>query len=258
MHGMKRPLIVAHRGGAGLAPENTLAAFHKALELQADAVELDVHMSKDGALVVMHDPDLVRTTGQVGEIRAFTLAELHPLNAAANYEGTAVAAQRIPTLQEVLALVKGRAAVQIEIKQAVDKTRYAGIEAKVLEAVRHAAMLADVLVLSFDFPTLRDLHALEPQLATCALISTAYLERFDIRRDATPVADDLAAQGFGCVGIRHTWLTEPLFHALRARHFRIGVWTVNDAFSMRKFAAMGIDFITSDRPDLLRETLSAR
>jgi glycerophosphoryl diester phosphodiesterase len=79
---MRRTLKVAHRGGAALAPENTLAAFQKALELGADAVELDLHQSKDGALVVMHDPDLVHTTRRAGEIQAFTLAELQTLNAA--------------------------------------------------------------------------------------------------------------------------------------------------------------------------------
>jgi glycerophosphoryl diester phosphodiesterase len=87
------------------------------------------------------------------------------------------------------------------------------------------------------------------------LISSAYLARFDVQRDATPVVDDLAMQGFRCVGVKHTWLTVPFLRALRARDFRVGVWTVNDPSSMRKFVAMGVDFITSDRPDLLRDIL---
>lgn len=252
---MRRPLTVAHRGGAGLAPENTLAAFRKALELQADAVELDLHMSKDGALIVMHDPDLVRTTRRVGEIRLLTLPALRTLNAAANYRGGPVEPQRIPTLPEVLELVKGRAGVQIEIKQWADQIRYPGIEAKVVEAVRHFDMLADVLVISFDFPTLQAVKALEPRLATCALVSPSYLARFDVRRDATPVVHDLVTHGFRCVGVKHTWLTEPFLRALRACDFRVGVWTVNDPLAMRKFVAMGVDFITSDRPDLLRSML---
>jgi glycerophosphoryl diester phosphodiesterase len=252
---MRRPLTVAHRGGAGLAPENTLAAFRKALELQADAVELDLHMSKDGALIVMHDPDLVRVTRRVGEIRAHTLTDLRTLNAAANYRGNHVEPQRIPTLPEVLELVKGRAGVQIEIKQWADKMRYPDIEARVVDAVRHFDMLTDVLVISFDFPTLQVVKALEPRIATCALISWAYLSRFDVQRNAMSVVDDLARQGFCCVGVKHTWLTEPFLQALRARDFRVGVWTVNDPPSMRKFVAMGVDFITSDRPDLLRDML---
>jgi glycerophosphoryl diester phosphodiesterase len=246
---------VAHRGGAGLAPENTLAAFRKALELQADVVELDLHMSKDGALIVMHDPDLVRVTRRFGEIRTVTLTDLRTLNAAANYRGNHVEPQRIPTLPEVLELVKGRAGVQIEIKQWADQLRYPGIEAKVIEVVRRFDMLTDVLVISFDFPTLQTVTALEPRLATCALISSAYLARFDVRRDAAPVVDDLVTQGFRCVGVKHTWLTMPFLQALRARDFRVGVWTVNDPLAMRKFITMGVDFITSDRPDLLRDIL---
>jgi glycerophosphoryl diester phosphodiesterase len=248
-------LRVAHRGGAGLAPENTLAAFRKALELDADAVELDVHMSKDGALMVMHDPDLFRITGKVGEISALTLAELRRLNAAATYEGPDVGPQRIPTLQEVLALVQGHAGVQIEIKRRRNKRRYPGIEARVIAAVRQYNMLADAVVLSFDFSTLQKITALEPKMQTCALISTRYLSRFDVRQDAASVAADLSAHGFNCVGIKHTKLTTPLMRTLRAHGFRVGVWTVNEPASIRQFAEMGVDFITSDRPDLLREIL---
>lgn len=255
MEHTKRPLKVAHRGGAGLAPENTLAAFRKALEVGADAVELDLHMSKDGALVVMHDPDLFRTTGASGEIRTLTLTELHKFNAAATYRGNGVVPQHIPTLQEVLALVKGRANVQIEIKLSPDHARYPGMEAKVIAAVREYDMLANVTVISFDFATLRAIRTLEPTVQTCALVASLYLSRFDVRRDATLVAADLARQGCRNVGVKCTWLTAPLLHALRARDFRVGVWTVNDAFSICKFADMGVDFITSDRPDLLRQLL---
>jgi glycerophosphoryl diester phosphodiesterase len=252
---MKRTLKVAHRGGAALAPENTLAAFQKALELDADAVELDLHLSKDGALVVIHDPDLARTTGQVGEVQAFTLAELQTLDAAATYRGNNAGPQRIPTLQEVLALAKGRARVQIEIKQRADNARYPDIEARVIEAVRQHRMLPEVVVTSFDFPTLLEIKALEPAVQTCALVSSSYLSRFDVRRHATPVVADLAAHGFRCVGVKHTWLTEALLRALRAHDFRVGVWTVNDQVTIRKFAEMGVDFITSDHPDLLRAIL---
>jgi glycerophosphoryl diester phosphodiesterase len=253
MQAIKRPLNVAHRGGAGLAPENTLAAFQRALTLPVDAVELDVHMSQDGVVIVIHDADLRRTTGHVGAIHTLTLAELRTFNAAATYQGEAVASQPIPTLAEVLALVHGRAGVQIEIKQRADKQRYAGIEAQVVEAVQRYDMLTDVVVISFDFPTLQDVKALEPRIATCALLSSTYLCRFDIRREAMLVVDDLAMQGFRCVGVQHTLLTEALFRALRQRDFGVGVWTVNEPFAMRQFVAMGVDFITSDRPDLLRE-----
>jgi glycerophosphoryl diester phosphodiesterase len=251
-----RPQAVAHRGGAGLAPENTLSAFRKALELGVDAVELDLHMSKDGALMVMHDPDLARTTGKIGVIRTLTLTELHKFNAAATYRSNGTVPQHIPTLQEVLALVKGRASIQIEIKLGPNRTRYPGIEAKVIDTVHRHDMLANVMIISFDFATLQTIKILEPTVQTCVLVSSLYLSRFDLQRHAAPAVANLAAHGFNYVGVKHTWFTAPLLHALRQGNFRVGVWTVNDLLSIRKFAEMDVDFITSDRPDLLRQVLA--
>lgn len=250
---MHRPLRVAHRGGAGLAPENTLAAFRQGLAFQADAVELDLHMSQDGALMVAHDADLQRATGMTGHIHAFTLAQLQQFNAAATYQDTTMEPQRLPTLQDVLELVRGRASVQIEIKVRADETRYAGIEAKVVETVRHYGMIDDAVVISFDFPTLHAIAALEPRLRTCALFSTSYVLRFGVWRGAAEVAEDIASQGFRCIGAKYTTMTEGLLQAFRARGIQVGVWTVNDEADIRKFAAMGVDFITSDRPDLLQK-----
>ena len=253
---MNRPLSVAHRGGAGLAPENTLAAFRQGLTFQVDAVELDLHMSKDGALMVAHDPNLKRATGVASNIHDLTLVQLQQLNAAATYKDKPIEPQRIPTLHEVLELVRGQASVQIEIKVRADHTRYAGIEAKIVDAIRDYGMVDDVVVISFDFPTLHDMTALEPRLRTCALFSTSYLSRFGIWRDDAEVAEDIASQGFRCVGAKHTTMTEGLFQAFQARDIQVGVWTVNDEADMRKFAAMGVHFITSDRPDLLQKWLS--
>jgi glycerophosphoryl diester phosphodiesterase len=252
MSDLSRPYRVAHRGGAGLAPENTLAAFRLGLAHDADAVELDLHLSLDGALIVMHDADVRRTTARAGEISALTLGELRLLNAAATYKGHNPGCQRIPTLDEVLELIRGRARVQIEIKLRADRRRYPGIEAKVLETIKRYDMIAEAMVISFNFPTLHTITEFEPQMQTCALISSAYLSRFARPRGAALAAAHLAAQGFHCVGVNQSWMTPRLLQALRARHFRVGVWTVNDPLAIRKFADMGVNFITSDRPDLLR------
>ena len=253
---MHRPLRVAHRGGAGLAPENTLAAFQLGLAHRADAVELDLHMSKDGALVVMHDADLKRATGMPGAISAFTLAELQRLNAAATYHDQRFEPQRIPTLQAVLELVRGRAGVQIEIKLRSDKNRYPGIAAKVVDMVRRYDMRDEVVVISFDFPTLHEILKIESRLPTGALISTLYGSRqashVGLQRHAARAAEALTGQGFRYVDAKYTCMTSAFFQALCARDLGTGVWTVNDEANMRKFAEMGVDFITSDRPDLLR------
>jgi glycerophosphoryl diester phosphodiesterase len=254
---VKRPLKVAHRGGAGLAPENTLAAFQNALDLKTDAVELDLHMSQDGALVVIHDPDVGNTTDGIGEVGSLTLAELKTLNAAAKFKGVQqVEPQHIPTLEEVLVLVQGRARVQIEIKRRNNATRYTSIEARVLEVLRRTHMLHDVRIISFDFPTLQEIKALAPNLRTCALISSKYLKRFNAWWKPDSVVQDLVAHGFDCVGVKHSRLTRQLLQSIRARGFQVGVWTVNNPGAMRKFVDMGVDFITSDRPDLLNDILT--
>jgi len=251
-----RVLKVAHRGGAGLAPENTLAAFNRGLAHGADFLELDIHMSKDGQLVVIHDATLARTTNASGEVSDYTAAELAALDASARYFGAFTPErQAVPTLDQVLTLAKGRAGLQIEIKLRADKTRYPGIEAKLVEMLRAQGMLDDVVVLSFDFPTLQEIKEIEPRLKTCALISTAYLQGIG-RGGPAKVADEMDALDVEYVGVKDTWLSDPLLFALTARGLQVGVWTVNDAESIRQFAAKGVAFITSDQPDLLREVLA--
>ncbi len=163
---------------------------------------------------------------------------------------------KVLTLEEVLELVRGQAKVQIEIKVRADDARYAGIEAKVVNAVRQYDMIDDVVVISFDFPTLYEIGTLEPRLPTCALFSNTYLSRFGVWRSDAEVAEDIASRGFQCVGAKHTTMTEGLFNAFVARGIQVGVWTVNDEADIRKFVAMGVHFITSDRPDLLQKWIA--
>jgi glycerophosphoryl diester phosphodiesterase len=251
-----RPVVrVAHRGGAGLAPENTLAAFRVGLEYGADALELDVHLSRDGELVVIHDPIVARTTNAAGEVGALTFAELRQLDASARYFGPPVGRQLIPTLQEVVDLAKGRASLQVEIKVRADGSRYPGIEAKVVDTLRLSGMVGEAVILSFDFPTLAAVKEIEPRLRTCALISRAYLEKIG-KRGPAAVAGEMAALGVAYVGVEKSWLSEPLYREFRSRGLGVGAWTVDDPEAMRKFEAMGVDFITSNRPDLLREALA--
>ena len=253
---MHRIVKVAHRGGAGLAPENTIAAFRAGLGEKADALELDVHLSSDGELVVIHDPVLARTTNAPGEVGGTTFAELRKLDASARYFGPSVGRQLIPTLQEIIDLAKGRASLQVEIKVRSDGSRYPGIEPRVVETLRLNGMVDEAVILSFDFPTLASVKALEPRLRTCALVSRAYLQTVG-KRGPAAVAAEMAALRVTSVGVEKTWLTEPLYKELRSRGLGVGVWTVDDPADMRRFAAMGVDFITSNRPDLLREALTS-
>jgi glycerophosphoryl diester phosphodiesterase len=119
-------------------------------------------------------------------------------------------------------------------------------------------MLQAATVLSFDFPTLQAIKTLAPSLPACALVSTAYLERMG-RRSPTAgpsaVAAEIAALGVELAGVDRRWLTESLYGELRRRGLGVGVWTVDDAAEMRRFRELGVDFITTNRPDVLRATL---
>jgi len=264
----QRPLIVAHRGGAGLAPENTLDAFANSLELGVEAVELDVHLSKDGVPVVIHDPSLEKTTDGKGFVENFTLGELKSFNAGVRFKGsldTAIARdttkdgkeiQRIPTLEEVLDLIKRRVKLQLEIKVREDGSRYPGIEGKVIEALRKHDIVNRTVLLSFDFPTLREAKEREPGLQTCALLGGRYLNAM-LPRGVSAIADEMASLKVEYAGIDERRYTPALLEGLRTRGYRVGVWTVNDESRMRYFIQQGVDFITTDRPDVLMKILKS-
>src|SRR5437899_2446723 len=144
---------VAHRGGSHLAPENTLAAFRNALTLPIDAIELDIHMTRDGYAIVFHDYTIEKRTNGEGNMLDLDFAYLRSLNAAAHFPGGWPEPQQIPTLREVLDLVKGQLKVYIEIKPSKRDGvygSYPNIADIVVDEVSVAGMLDQVLIMSFD------------------------------------------------------------------------------------------------------------
>lgn len=247
-------LTVAHRGGAAVAPENTLAAFKAGIDAGADAIELDIHLSRDGVIMVMHDPLLERTTNGIGALAEYTHAELQQFNASFRYTGTgSYAAQQIPTLEDVLRLLKSetrKVGLQVEIKLKADENRYAGIEEKLINMLRAYDMLDRTTVISFDFSTLMTINSLEPSLKRGALISRKYMTAVG-SKGPSYVASQMEELAVDYVGANYNYLSANLYKALRDKKLGVGVWTVNDANSMQKFRLMGVDFITSDNPALL-------
>src|SRR5438445_3289928 len=143
-----RVWVVGHRGAMGHCPENTLASFERGLELGADWIEMDVHLSRDGELVVIHDETVDRTTNGSGLVQDHTLVELNELDAG-SWFGAAYVGQRIPTLGEVLDWARFRGAVlDIEIKNA--PIYYAGIEEMVVHTLDRYGMTDQAIVISFD------------------------------------------------------------------------------------------------------------
>jgi len=226
------PLCIAHRGASAEAPENTLAAFARALALGADGLELDVRVTRDGVPVVFHDATLTRLTGRRGAVARRALADLR----AARVRG-----EPVPTLAEVLDLVRRRAVLQIEIKPGVPV-------APVVRAVRQSRTGGGVILASFAVAVLRQARALAPRLP-----------RMWIRERGTPgrLGPRLAAIAAAGVSLDHRAVSSPAFvRALHRGGWRVWCWTVNDPSAMRRLAAWGVDAILSDNPSLLISTLS--
>lgn len=236
-----RPLVAAHRGGALLWPENSLTAFRGALALGVDSLELDVHLTRDGEVVVLHDPTLERTTTGRGAVRELAGAEL----AGITVKGTT---EPLPRLGDVLALLKpSRAGLLLEIKVGVNRARYAGIEEKVLAPLGAAGLLARTTIMAFEWDALERLRALSPAVRLTGLLSPRGAERIGGVRAAV---ERLRAIGANDLGIERTLLSPETVAAARAAGLTIGVWTVNDPEELRRTLAVGVDYVTTDRPDL--------
>ena len=248
-------LVVAHRGGASLAPENTLGAFAKALEIGVDQLECDVHLSKDGELVIMHDPDLARTTDGNGFIYQMNYADIRKLNAAAKFKTSPWPYEPVPTLGEVLDLTKGKAQIQIEIKVEKIWGRYTGIEQKVIDAVNARGMVDDVIIISFDFPTIVEIKALDPRFKTGALLSGTTLSQNSKTPHADFVAQVIRETGADYIMPSSAGVSDLLINAVHERGLKIGVWTVNSESEMRRMAEWGVDAITTNDPVLLKQVL---
>lgn len=251
---------VAHRGGSRLAPENTLAAFRHALTLPIDAIELDVHMSSDGHAIVFHDNTVERLTNGDGNILDLDFSTLRKLNAAAHFPGGWPEAQQIPTLHEVLSLAKGRTQVYVEIKTSKRDGvygRYPHIVETVMNEIKSLDMLEQVLIISFDWGVFPQVKALAPDVEMGALVSTHTHTTEGWNPTAEHALDTLIAQvkALGCswVNLDRTLCTDTMPSIFHQHNLKLGLWTVNDLADLRHFAAIGVDSLTTDRPDLFAD-----
>ena len=242
---------IAHRGGSLLAPENTMAAFRNALTMPVDAIELDVQMSRDGQMIVFHDAVVDRVTDGTGNILDLDFAYLRSLNAAAHFPGGWPQAEQIPTLREVLGLVKGRVQVSIEIKLAERDNaywRYPKILETVVSEVRAAKMIDKVLIISFDWQSLSNIRKLEPTLTTGANVSRQLWSP----EDGNAVEDlckRVTAIGCNWINMDRKLFTPDMLPVIRANRLKLGLWTVNSRDELRRLADNGVDSLTTDRPD---------
>ena len=246
------PVIAAHRGGAGLWPENSLLGFRSSLGLGVDVLEFDLHLTADGEVVVIHDPTLERTTTGMGAVREARLGDLRALRLKAR--NGAVTDEAVPTLAEVLALAAGDGVeVMPEIKNGPARARYEGIEEKVLALLRSRGMLARATLQAFDRETIRRVRALEPAVRTMLLVGRGRVEQE--RAQPGDAVGWARAAGATDLGMDHRLIDAGVVRAAREGGIRLSAWTVNEEDDIRRMAALGVDVIMTDYPDRAKRLL---
>lgn len=246
---MPRPLVIAHRGDSAHRPENTLASFASALEVGAELVEFDLHLTRDRHPVVLHDAALDRTTSGQGPVRERTLAEVRTLSAGypARF-GAAYAGERVPTLVEALAFLRGRAKVMIEIKaEAVEDDDEDGIEARTIAEVRKAGMVGDVAFLSFERRALRRCRDHAPEIPRGHLFYRA--DTAEVIRGACEVACDIVMPEKGM-------LSDELRALVAEAGLKLATWVVDEPEELLALARFGLYGVGTNRPGVLIEALS--
>ncbi len=238
-------LRIAHRGASGSAPEHTRPAFEKALALGADMIELDVQLSRDGELVVLHDEELQRTTTGQGLVRDQRLADLKTLDAG-SWFAPRFAREPVLTLNEVITLVAGRARLNVEVKAAA--ADFAAVAEHLIAIVRRRGIMETTLLSCFEGAAL---VALRDRAAGAHLGVLWQQPDFG---DAWRLARELAAES-----IHPYWLlvSAELVAQAHERGLQVLTWTVNDITAMRGLLAVGVDGIMSDFPERFAEVGSA-
>lgn len=251
-------LIIAHRGASAYIPENTLESYDLAEDLDADYIELDIHMTKDRELVVMHDKDVAGTTEASGDIENFTQAELKELTANFRDEDKKMATAsvspdmyNVPTLVEVFSQFGGNMNFIIELKNPED---YPGIEEKLIKTLQEFKLIGidadgnpQAVVQSFDEKGLKRIVELNPDIPLLKLIS---FEEDEKVRLSTEQVNELKGYAAG-IGVSYEAITEDFITDMQKQGLAVYAYTVNDTKTALKMKEIGANGIHTDRPDVL-------
>lgn len=234
-----RILIIGHKGASAIAPENTLKAFQKAIELHADYVEFDSHLTKDGEIVIIHDEDTFNSTGVRGLVRDKTLEEIKKLDAG---EG-----ERIPTLQELIAIAKGKIGLQLEIKST-------GLLEKMIQIFGKENLIHNSIVSSFSFGELLKLKKIEPKIKIGFLLPVEIVQSRLLKRKILKCA----REDFYAIHPHFSRVDKEIVEFAHTNGLKVNVWTVNDSNTMKNLIQLGIDGIITDDISLAHKSISSQ
>jgi glycerophosphoryl diester phosphodiesterase len=236
---MQRPFIWAHRGASKIAPENTMAAFSAAVELGADGLELDIHLSRDGIPVVIHDESLERTTNGRGHVSDASLEQLQQLDAGGWFSPDFMG-ESLPTLAEVLSVFSGKLRLNLELKEFS-----AGVA--VLSLLRQHSD-AEVVISSFDYDLLKGLRSLAETLPLAVLFDDGNWQQ------AVRLANEISACAFHPAD---NLVCHRMVAACRKLALPVSVWTVDRAEQARSLVRMGVSGLFTNDPGALRSAIPA-
>lgn len=233
-------VVIAHRGAAGRAPENTMASVRAAIEDRADWVEIDVQETLDGEVVVVHDSDFMKLAGDPTKVWNATVEQLAGIDVG-SWFGPEFANERVPTLRNVLEVAKGQARVVIELK-------YYGhdenLESRVADIVEEAGMTDNVAIMSLKYGAVQKMKRMRPDWTVGLLSATAIGDLSKMNADFLAVSTSMASAGF----VRRA-------HAAGKEVF---AWTVNDPVTMSQVISKGVDGVITDEPEMARRVLAER
>lgn len=280
----RRPLIIAHRGASGLAPENTLVAFRLALAMGADGIELDVNLSSDGTPVVIHDRRLNRTTNRTALVSGCSIAELSRLDAGswfvrrlafrprarkrveqafARYgeaghqsknKALDFSDQAVPTLDEVFRVLASTGVKRLYVELKGEAATKSELLNATLALIRHHRLQWVVTLLSFDHPLIQQARAAAPEVRAAVTLPAARNALVSARTVASAVERAAANEA----ALHYSLASRRIVAALHERDIAVSVWTANNRVVMRRLIANGVDAIMTNYPDRLLGLLTSR
>lgn len=241
-------IVIAHRGASAYAPENTHSAFHLAIKMKAEMIELDVSLSKDGIPVIIHDETVDRTTKGIGLVSDFTLKELNNLETgswfSSEFEG-----EKFPTLEEVLSYTKDKIAVNIEIKtESVTDSITNGVVEKCLKIVRDAQVNDQVIFSSFDYRVMEHLEVLDPSIPKAILYEKS--QSGELLPSELVAKYKVDAFNFSIKQLNAEWEEN-----LKTNQIPFFIYTVDDEDVMEELIKKGVKGVFSNKPDVLKRVV---
>jgi glycerophosphoryl diester phosphodiesterase len=248
----RNPIVVAHRGASGYAPENTMAAIKKAITMGVDMIEIDVQLSKDKEVVLMHDLTVDRTTNGKGKVRDLYLEEIKKLDAG-KWFSSEFSGEKVPTLEEVIQAINGQCKLLIEVKRV--KSKKLEIENKIVQLINKYNAYNWCIVQSFETQVIKNIQELDKSIE-CHKLVTMNISVLPLHIDSRIKTGTIYKyKTVQSINPYFKMLNKRKVNKIHSRGQKIITWTVNEPEDMKRMIEMGVDGIITNYPDRLIQLL---